>query len=136
MPRPKSSGGGTPSNVLRELSQYRAQLMAQRAGLDEKLASIDRILGGGAPRTPAAAPAAAKRGRGGRRGRRGPRAGSLKEYILNVLDQAGKPMRVTDIASAVVDAGYKSKNKTLAKSVGIALAQLKVKKYGRGLYGR
>ncbi len=143
MARPKGSGKGAPAPVLRELSSFRAHLLAQRDGIDNQIATIDQILGTGGPRRAAAAhsagPAPAARGRGKargrRRGRRGPRAGSLKEYILKTLERSGKPMRVKDISSAVISAGYKSKNKTLGKSVGIALAQLGVKRVGRGLYG-
>ena len=44
-------------------------------------------------------------------------------------------MQVKDIASAVVRAGYKTRNQTLAKSVGLALASMpEVEKVGRGAY--
>ncbi len=45
----------------------------------------------------------------------------------------GKPMRVIQITAAVLKAGYSTKNKALAKSVGVALREmLGVKKVGRG----
>lgn len=54
-----------------------------------------------------------------------PRGGSLKDYVTRVLTAAGKPMEVKTIADQVVKNGFKSKNKTLAKSVGIILAGMK-----------
>jgi hypothetical protein len=86
--------------------------------------------------------AAAGRG-AGRRGRAGAdkggspfRPGSLKEYIMGVLRTAGgKPMAVKDITQGVMDSGFETSNKTLAKSVGIALTQMPgVKKSGRGRF--
>ena len=44
-------------------------------------------------------------------------------------------MRVAEITDAVVKAGYKTKNRTLAKSVGIALAHTPgVKRVERGVF--
>jgi len=58
----------------------------------------------------------------------------MKDYILKVL-AGGRVMRVNEIAQAILDAGFKTKNQTLAKSVGIALAQMpQLKKVGRGKY--
>lgn len=53
------------------------------------------------------------------------RGGSLKEHVTRVLTSASKPMEVKDIADQVVKSGFKTKNKTLAKSVGIVLAGMK-----------
>jgi len=44
-------------------------------------------------------------------------------------------MAVKDITKGVVRSGYKTKNKTLAKSVGIALTEMPtVEKVGRGQF--
>lgn len=138
MPRKKgmkTAAGGL--GFVQNLRAYRDQLAAQRAELDTRLAAADTMLhalGGGPVRVAVAAgraaPAPVKRGRG-----RPPRAGSLKEFILKVLNTQGGVMAVKDIATGVVQAGYDSKNQTLAKSVGIALTELKsVKKVGRGKF--
>lgn len=117
------------------LSSYRAQLMTERNSLDARISGIDAAL--------AAMGVSVARGGGGGGssgvGRtptgRSYRKGSLKEYIHNVLAHAGGPMAVKDISAGVVDAGYKSANKTLAKSVGIALTTMSgVSKVGRGLF--
>ena len=64
------------------------------------------------------------------------RDGSLKTYIAQVLTTAG--MRPPEIADAVLSKGYQSKNKTLAKSIGIAVGEMvkdgQAKKLGRGSY--
>jgi hypothetical protein len=63
------------------------------------------------------------------------RPGSLKDFIVRVLSAASGPMSVKDIAAGVLEAGYKSKNRTLAKSVGIALAQMpEVARVRRGVF--
>ena len=65
---------------------------------------------------------------------RGPRPGSLKAYVLDVLRGRGVTA-VKDITAAVLAHGYKTKNKTLAKSVGISLAQMpEAQKVGRGMF--
>jgi len=109
-------------------------LTAQRDDLDRRIAALDNALSamGAAVRPVAGARVAVGRGRGGRGGRR---AGSLKDYIARVLSAGSGAMAVKDIAAAVVKAGYKSSNKTLAKSVGSALAHMPdVLKVGRGLF--
>ena len=46
-----------------------------------------------------------------------------------------RPMRRAEVAAAVLKAGYKSRSKTLAKSVGVALRTMPgVKKIGRGVF--
>lgn len=135
--------------ALANLTAARSSLIGQRENLDRQIAAIDQALvafGGHAPAVSvaAAAPTARAGGRrrgGGRRGggrggrgRRGVRPGSLKDYIHRVL-AGGGVMAVKDIATGVVKAGFKSKNKTLAKSVGIALARMPgVKRMGRGKF--
>lgn len=116
--------------TLPGLRAYRAGLASQRDSLDAQLQAVDtllRTLGGGAPITRSAALSA------GPVGER-VRGGSLKEFVLRAL-AGGEPMSVKDITASVVAGGYESRNKTLAKSVGIALTQLKtVRKLGRGTF--
>jgi hypothetical protein len=73
-------------------------------------------------------------GRRPRAGRRGARQGSLKDFIGRVLSGHGV-MSVKEITAGVRKAGYKTRNKTLSKSVGIALAQMPgVEKVDRGQF--
>ena len=142
--RPRKSGNGRRgprsgatgmSGMIASMQSYRRELAARRDMLDRQLGALDNaLLSMGAVAPAGAAVRAAVAGNGRRRGR-GPRAGSLKEYILKVLSGAGDTMAVKDITAAVVSTGYRSKNKTLAKSVGIALRGLRgVKKVGRGRF--
>lgn len=147
--RPKggASSSSRQQDLLNQLRAYHADLASQAAALETEMASIgDAIEAMGSP-APAAAASRAK-GRPGRpkgtanRGgaRPGPRpAGtSLKDYITKVLGQSPRAMRVKDITSAVVRAGYKSKSKTLPNQVSTMLADMaksrKIKKMGRGLF--
>lgn len=129
-------GGPRRSATVLESSEAAANLQAMLAGLTSQRDALDRQInairgalnafGGGAAAAAAAAPA----GRAGRQYRRG----SLKEYIEQAMRGKGV-MAVKDIADGVVKAGYKSKNKTLAKSVGIALTQMpSISKVGRGRF--
>lgn len=121
--RPPGSGaGGAQGRMLSAAQSYRTQLVAELAAIDGRLAALDSALGG----------------RSGMSDRtltgRDVRAGSLKDYIKKVLSGHG-PMAVKGITEAVVSQGYKSKNKTLAKSVGIALTgMVGVQKVGRGWF--
>jgi hypothetical protein len=128
------------SAAIANLTAARSSLIGQREHLDRQIAAINQALAAFGAHVPAApaAPAARAAGpqRGGRRGGggRGVRPGSLKDYIHRVL-AGGGVMAVKDIAAGVVKAGFKSKNKTLAKSVGIALAKMPgVKRVGRGKF--
>jgi uncharacterized C2H2 Zn-finger protein len=123
-----AASGTTP--LLRQMHVYRGGLVAQQTRLASQIDAIDRALAalGAAPAKPAAPSA---------RGRRGPRArrGSLKDYIGRVLRAGGAPMTVKDVTASVRRAGFKSRNKTLAKSVGIAMSQMPdVAKVSRGVF--
>jgi hypothetical protein len=119
---------GSLRGAVAGLNAYRQRLAGDRAALEGKISAIDNALsamGGVAVSGPA--------GRG-RRGVGRVRAGSLKEYVGRVLTGRGV-MAVKDITTGVLKAGYKTKNKTLSKSVGIALTQMPgVSKVGRGRF--
>lgn len=121
---------GSAAQALNGLRSYAAELAAQRTALDAEIQVVENALRHLGSTTPTIG-----RGRGVMpRTGRGPRAGSLKEYILNVLGSGGV-MSVKDITAAVLAAGYATQNKTLDKSVGIALAQMPdVHKVERGRF--
>lgn len=123
--RPVSKGFG---GLLGQLRVHRNGLAAQINQLDVQIASIDgalAALGGGAPKR-----AGARRGRG-----KGPRAGSLEDYIGRLLRGRTKGQSVKDITAAVRKAGYKTRNRTLDKSVGNTLASMKnAVKVSRGVF--
>ncbi len=127
---PKSAGAGAGVNertAIQSLNAYRNRLMTQRDAIDAKIGALDAALSvmGSVP--------AATAGLG--RGRHGPREGSLKQYVAGVLERDGSVMSVKEITKGVLAAGYKTKNRTLAKSVGIALAEMPgVRKVGRGKF--
>lgn len=144
MARKRARKVGRPSGrngagVLDGLVTARDALVEQRTQVDQQIASLDQIIAGFGGIGSTSAPASGtKRGPGrprGSKGASGHRPGSLKDVILKVMSRNGKPMAVKDIADRVVKSGYKSKNKTLSKSVGIALLDMKaVKKISRGTY--
>jgi hypothetical protein len=135
--RPRRDANLDFGGVLGNLEAAERALAAQRSDIDSKIAAIRqaiRAMGGAASvGSPAAAVRVAAAGPG--RGRHGPRPGSLKEYIVKVLSAAGGAMAVKDITAGVLKAGFKTRNKTLAKSVGIALTDTPgVVKVGRGRF--
>ncbi len=124
--------------ILSQMLGYRNELLAQRAQLDGRIEALDRaiaMLGGSAAAPTRAQRAPARRVAKAAAGGVTFRAGSLKQYIDAVMRKAGKPMRVKDITQGVCNAGYKTSNKTLHKSVGIALTQMpNVKRVSRGVF--
>jgi hypothetical protein len=125
--RPAARTGQTP--LLQQMHAYRGELVAEHAQVASQIEAIDRALA-----ALGAAPGRAPARRGPRR-RGSHRSGSLKSYVERVLGSHGVPMAVKDVTSAVRKAGFKSKNKTLAKSVGIAMAQMpNVAKVSRGMF--
>jgi len=126
--RQVAAGGTAP--LLRQMQAYRDNLVAERAQVASQIDAIEQALTamGAARRAPAGRPAPGRRGVGVRRG-------SLKYYVERVLRAGAGPMAVKDVTAGVRKAGFKSKNKTLAKSVGIAMSQMpKVAKLSRGVF--
>jgi hypothetical protein len=116
--------------LLRQMQTYRNGLLAQRAQVTSQIDAIDKALAamGATIRTTGRRP-----GRGRRVGKTRP--GSLKSYVERVLRTRGGAMAVKDVTAGVLRAGFKTKNKTLAKSVGIALSQMPaVRKVSRGTF--
>ncbi|MCA9242977.1 MAG: hypothetical protein KDA32_03405 [Phycisphaerales bacterium] len=142
MPRKSGTSAGIRmgAGALTSLEQSRAALIAERRQVDQAIQAIESAisaLGIGAPRgwTSAARPAAATPSAPARGRRKASfRRGSVKEYITRALS-SGRAMAVKDLTKAVQRMGYKSKNKTLAKSVGLACAQMpNIAKVGRGQF--
>jgi len=135
-----ATSAGAIRNVVAQLTKYRDSLLAQQEELAKELQRVNDALEtlsvGQARRAAAAAkPAAPVPRRGPGRGRRGAREGSLRSYIVKVLGDHGGPMAVREIAQAVLDAGYKSKNKKLASSISGMLREIpEVEKVGHGKY--
>lgn len=122
-----------PGGVVLNLSAYRNRLVAERDDIDKKIAALETAMSVMGTAAPGRRPAARRTGRrvAGAVGRRG----SLKTYVAKVLPSGGGTMAVKDVTSRVLRAGYKTRNKTLAKSVGIALKQMpNVRKVGRGRF--
>lgn len=123
------ASGGVLSAVVAELREGHRRLTMQREAIDAQLAAIDAAraafeTGGGALTGTAASPSAAAYN-----------PGSLKQHIEQVLSRAGRPLRLMEITEAVRRSGFKTRNKTLDKSIGISLGEMRtVKRIGRGVY--
>lgn len=150
---PKSPSRATPPMTLadlrraldakeRELRHMVARREALAREIEELGETLEAMLAGSA-----AAPGRAAAAKPGRRGRkaaaadgkgrrsRGPREGSLPVVIRSVLERVVGPMRVGEIAQAVVKAGYASRSSNLNIIVANRLAQMgDVEKVERGLY--
>jgi hypothetical protein len=116
--------------LLQQMQAYHKDLLAQRAQVTTEIDAIEKalaVMGG-------TRPASARRAGRGRRGG-ATRPGSLKSHIERVLRARGATMAVKDVTAGVLKAGFKTKNKTLAKSVGIALGQMpSVRRVARGRF--
>ena len=119
---------GGVARLLSDIRAARDELATQLGALDQLLATLD-----GAAPSPMAGPAL--KGHRIPGGHNGARDGTLKSYIERVLRATRRPMRRAEVTAAVLKAGYQSSNKTLAKSVGVALRTMPgVKKIGRGVF--
>ncbi len=131
----RTVGATGMSGAISSLRACHAGLVAQRKELDGQLDVLARALeavtgtpGRRAGRKPGRKPGP-KPGTGGTF-----RPGSLKAYIAKAL-KGGGVLAVKDITTGVLKSGYKTKNKTLAKSVGIALTEMRgATKVGRGRF--
>jgi len=133
----------------RELRDLLDRKDALAAELEELGGMLEAMLAGSgvAPGRRAASPAKSSRAsreqpasraqpaNGRRKSGRPAREGSLPVVIRGVLERVVGPMRVGEIAEAVVKAGYATKSKNLNIIVANRLAQMEdVEKVERGLY--
>lgn len=142
MPRGQRSvaAGGVIESAMSQMRSVHASLVGEHVRLGRQIAALEsamREIGvapAGRPGRPPGRPAGVSAARAAGDGRRGVRAGSLKDHIFKVLSGGGR-MRVQDIEKAVRAGGFKTKNKTLGKSIGIALLDMQgVERVARGLY--
>lgn len=135
MPR-LSKAQAAARGAIAALREFHATLMQKRDDLSQQISAIEQAIAGigGQPAVPSAGRGGGRRGRRGGGGKRPPE-GTLKAYIERVLRKSGQPMQVKAITAAVRAAGYPTTNKTLEKSVGIAVTQIPgVKKVKRGTF--
>ncbi|MCS7016395.1 MAG: hypothetical protein RMJ19_05810 [Gemmatales bacterium] len=115
-------------NQLRALQEQIESTLAQLGQIEQQATEEIRqelraVQGDGERRGPrAAAPAAAPPKRRGRPPQA--EAGSLREYILKVLRDAGRPMRPKEVEQAVLDAGYKTTSQRFSVIVNQTLTKL------------
>ena len=135
--RPAVIAGGDSSfadsaDILSGIQAYHESLLARRDQIDLEISALGGALSALGSTSPRPARAGApKRGRKGSTGREG----SLKNYIVKVLERQSTPATPKEIAAKVLRSGYKSKAKDLTKAVSNALPELKkIKKVGFGKY--
>ncbi|MCG3131102.1 MAG: hypothetical protein FLDDKLPJ_01878 [Phycisphaerae bacterium] len=163
-PSPMSAALVASDDFSETLNAYCAQLAAQRERIDRQLSALQGAVSSMGGSAAAAAPAKRKRGRRAksasapkaaaklRKGKskkgkskgKGPapkkgggayRPGSLNDMILKVLKDSGKSMNISEIESAVLKAGYKTKSKKLADAINNTMGKLKgAKRVERGVY--
>ncbi len=119
------------AGLIRQVQVYHRQLSAEQADLEAQITAMDRAI--------EALGSAAKSRPGGQRRRagtrRGIRPGSLNDYISKVLRRGKRAMTPGEVTKRVVQAGYKTKSKSLSNQVSNALGKMPgVKKLRRGLY--
>ncbi len=147
----RTSRAGNQTGVLPSLTTAYRDLLDQRDEIDRQIAALEHaittmqgsasngtVVGiSGARRSRPVARRQSRRGPGRPRGStaKGYRKGSVKALIVDTLSARGKAMRVPEVAKAILAAGYKTKNQTFAKSVGIAMTEMpEVKRVARGVY--
>ncbi len=120
------------SDLLTGIQAYHETLLAKRDQIDRELSAL-----GGALSALGSTGVASPKVGFAKRGRRGPgaREGSLKSFIVKILERQSSAATPKEIASKVLRSGYKSKAKDLTKAVSNALPELKkIKKVGFGMY--
>jgi len=119
VPRQPAQTGAGLAGAVGQLRAYQDELAAQRTQLDAQLAAVESALSALGATASVATRRVTTHGRGA-----GARQGSLKDHIARVLGARSGPMAVKDVAAAVLKAGYKSRDKTLAHTVGKLLAAM------------
>ena len=136
--RASQAAAGGAAHLIGEMQTYCAELSSRRAALDAQIAAVETALNA-MGEVGAAPPPRATARRVGRPRMRGParqlRSGSLKDCIGQSLRQSSKPLGPTEIASAVLKAGYQTTSRNFVRRVSNALLGLKgLKRAGRGKY--
>lgn len=108
---------------LAKLKSRRSKLAAQIEKVDNE---IEALQGG--------KPAPRKKRKASRRtGTR--RAGALPQLVPKVLEEAGEPLRVKEVAQKVLEAGYKTQSKDFQSVVGqFMYTSPLIQRAGRGKY--
>ncbi len=123
--------GGGAWDLIQRMQGYHADLLAQRQGLEDRIAAIASAMEAMGSRVDAAP---AKRGPGRPKGSGGQK-GSLAIHIVRALKSRSRPMGPGEIARLVVKGGYKTKSQNLTKAVSNTLPKLKmIKRVGFGEY--
>ncbi len=118
-PRQPAPTGAGLAGAVGQLRAYQDELAGQRAQIEAQLAAVESALSALGATASVATRRVTTRGRGA-----AARQGSLKDHIARVLGARSGPMAVKDVAAAVLKAGYKSRDKTLAHTVGKLLAAM------------
>ena len=136
--RPAASTGVDARRLAAEMKGYHRALLGQRNEIDQKINAVGQAITALAGSAPAATGAGGpvKRGPGRPHGStsRKLRPGSLKDHIHRVLVASSTPVSLKDLTKRVIRSGYKTKSKTLGNQVSAAVASMRAKKAGRGLY--
>lgn len=115
--------------LIADLGDSHRNLISERGVLDAQIAAIETALAAMGSNGPSQNRRAVVRGPAEYR------PGSLKDRIQRVLAGTRAPMPVSEVTAAVLRSGFKSKNKTLSTTVGIALADMSgVRRVTRGMY--
>ncbi len=133
------AAAGGAAHLIGEMQTYHGELTSRRAALEAQITAVATALdamgeaGAARPRRPSARKVGrrvTRRGNGRLRG-----GASLKAFIARSLRKSSKPLGPTEIASAVLKAGYKTTSKNFVRRVSNALLGLKgLRKAGRGKY--
>lgn len=123
--------GGEALELIQRMQGYHANLLAQRQGLEDRIATIANAMDAMGTKTDAVP---ARRGPGRPRGSGG-RKGSLATHVLRALKSRSRAMGPAEIARLVMKGGYKTKSQNLTKAVSNTLPKLKmVTRVGFGEY--
>jgi len=130
--RPRSPSAGSAADLVNQMQDYRAGLLARRESIDSEIAAIGNALQ--AMGTPAPAGRPSRRKRSTERPRRAP-GPPLRFHILKALRKQGTPMTPQEIADAVLRAGYRSTAKNMTTSVrAVVSVMAEVKRVDFGRY--
>ena len=136
------SASSSAAGLLGNMQNYQAELMEQKSAIDRQIEAVAQAIevmgsaSGSAPRIGRPRMGRPRgRGRGRPKNAGAGRAGSLKDYIVRVLNHTTQPLSPRDIGQRVKQAGFSTKSKDLTKAVSNTLPDLRrVKRVGFGRY--